>query len=259
MGNSSDKINSELAELGKTVGIEGLGEFGQLLYQQKTIRLFVDGPPGMGHQASSVTVLRALVASPNPPLLGLGYAGTVEVYYSMRPNGENTLQKLFLLLPELKNSKSGSLGEAKIKLIEVTKKPPSGVVTYGFAGGADDWKDDPDPNFIEMLNVKYFLRLQPYKWGSPLQIQRFGAEPIDLTTIPFLGEKSFADLAYFQLAAPPDEKVWDWFLKTFPDEQIRNPLRNTKMADRRQHQIQLRSAVDLWCAKRSLPDGARFS
>ena len=145
---------------------------------------------------------------------GYNYQGTVEIYYQVRNDGEDTLAKLYQLLPELDNKLQGKVNNATVNLILYdSAKTPALAANFGFTGGADNYPDeDVSPNFATALNVGYFLRLQPYYWQSPHQIQLKGqikdnwVNFIDLKDEGF-GE-SFLFRAYYQSPPTLSEGLW---------------------------------------------------
>jgi LysM repeat protein len=169
-----------------------------------TIRMWVDGTPGSGHQTSTVGILRQLVGAPP----GFGYTGLIEVYYN---RANDTLAKLYMLLPELGNAPRGRVGNAQVDLIEWTEHAADRV-QLGFTGGADDVVEEGktiSPNYARKIGVDYLLRLQPYRWPASEQIQ-FASDarsPITLTDERVLGMQSFRQRAYYVRTPFP---VPDW-------------------------------------------------
>ncbi|MBS0028370.1 hypothetical protein ACTJJ0_05085 [Chitinophaga sp. 22321] len=182
------------------------------------IRMWVDDSPGNGHQGSTVGILRQLVNNVVPDN-GFGFSGTIEVYYGPGEDKDPTLPKLFNLLPELRGQHTGEINNAQIRLIECKEKTPAPkpIVNLGFTGGADEGEDDGKiipQHFAKRLNVRFFLRLQPYRWGAPEQIQLLTSDkPISLTAQSVLGYSSFNQRAFY-IRTPIAVPRWDLYANT---------------------------------------------
>ncbi|HEY0164862.1 MAG TPA: hypothetical protein VGB39_05765, partial [Sphingomicrobium sp.] len=146
-----------------TGGTAGLAAFTTYLNgpSNRIIRAYVPGSPGQGHQASTANILRRLFM---PPPDGLDYRGRVNVYLDVNgyPETFGQLDRRFrALLPELRNAVPpyGFWG-GTLNTIDL-KQPPKDMVNIGITGGCDI----NDFDYAHETNVKYFLRLQPYRWG----------------------------------------------------------------------------------------------
>ncbi|MFI6599275.1 LysM peptidoglycan-binding domain-containing protein [Nonomuraea sp. NPDC050536] len=175
------------------------------------IRMWVDFAPGSGHQASTIGILRQL-AAPVDPAKGFGYAGTIEVYYHPGDRRDPTLPKLHRLLPEVHGGTQGTVDSAEVKLIEWREGLQPAPVNLGFTGGADDIDERGhirSPNFAARVGARYFLRLQPYLWGAPDQIQFSDTTRpfVTLTKQRVLGYDSFRQRAYY-IRTPVPEPDW---------------------------------------------------
>ncbi len=184
-----------------------LSSFRDTLKKEKKIRLWVTKSPGYGHQSASIAILRQLA---NPLLSnGFAYAGTIEVYYEEA----ETLPKIYKLLPELKNQPQGKVENAAVELYEWTSstKPPVDVVLLGVTGGADLEGTD-GPQLAQRLSTTFFLRLQPYRWGAPEQLQFLDAKlaTLTLTKERVLGYGSFTDRAYY-MPMPVPQPAWNGY------------------------------------------------
>ena len=71
MGQKNTNLTKATTELNTSVTKKAAAGFAKKLEGEKIIRLFVDGPPGMGHQASSVRVLQALTTTADAPFFWL--------------------------------------------------------------------------------------------------------------------------------------------------------------------------------------------
>src|SRR3954468_758636 len=170
-----------------------------------TVRLFVAEAAGSVQQASTVLVLRRLAAAADAkPLPAYGYAGTFEVAYA---GGDETLEKLKNLLPELAGETEGKVGEATVKLIAYPFESEPEEVNLGLTGGAPE-----DLDFPAELKVKFFLRLQPYRQEGPEQVWISGKEaPIELTDQVSLGKAKFALRAYGTPAPAVSAAAWNYY------------------------------------------------
>ena len=137
-------------------------------------------------------ILRQLVGAPPD----FGYTGLIEVYYD---RANDTLAKLYMLLPELGNAPRRRVGNAWVDLSEWTEHVADRV-QLDFTGSADDVVEGGktlSPNYASKIGVDYLLRLQPYRWPAPKQIQ-FASDarsPIALTDERVLGMQSFRQRA----------------------------------------------------------------
>lgn len=226
MGNKQKQTTAVTQNFNRPVLKQAYREFADTLKGVDVIRIYVDGTPGMGHQASSIHVLRALAASPEPPDFGYGYDRTIEVYYQIRNPEENTLDKLHLLLPELHGENEGHLngqGSALVKLILYDdNQPPEDRVPFGFTGGADNYPDENvSPDFARNLNVAYFLRLQPYKWSNLQGIQLHDGSYTNFNEVEILGEETFVNRAYYQPPVRLSDEIWHQYT-TSQDINLKN-------------------------------------
>jgi hypothetical protein len=181
------------------------------------IRMWVDAAPGSGHQSSTIGILRQLANATGND--GFGYSGIIDVYYQRGEDRDRTLPKLHSLLPELRDRNTGDVGLATVNLIEWTNDVAE-IVNLGFSGGADDeyiGNKPESPNFARRIGVNWLLRLQPYLWGAPEQIQYLAGPPyVTLTSQRVLGYGSFNQRAYF-IRTPIPEPDWEIY-----DEEWRN-------------------------------------
>lgn len=141
-----------------------------------TVRIWAEGGDGYGRQASTANLVYRLARPVDDQNLNFGYSGTIEIYYE----NADELAKLQELIPELLKDPA-KIDEATLKAIQFDSAPAD-AVNFGFTGGAEATGD-----YAAKLNVKYFLRLQPYAWTGPNEIQRPGEDPVDLAAVPQLG------------------------------------------------------------------------
>lgn len=192
---------SHWRQVGGQAGLEAFTDFlnGDT---NRTIRAYVAGTTGHGHQASTANILRRLFMPQNAEHVpGFGFDGRVDVYCDGGPD----LQARFrALLPELEgpDDDDGVYGFYNGTL--TTKQfnrdnPPGAPVNLGFTGGADR-----DIHYAGGLNTHYFLRIQPYKWTEPHQVQFLSMRwpYVDLQAQRVLGFNTLLERAYVQPAAP---------------------------------------------------------
>lgn len=179
----------------------------------EVVRMWVSNAPGYGHQTSTVHLLYQLVDSSANN--GFEYTGTIEVYY-VQDQKKTILTKLYQLLPELDNNPTGTVVDATVKLIEWTEgDPPNPVVNLGFTGAEDQIDDNgkiSSPNLAQNLNTNYFLRLEPYLWTTPEEIQFLNTSKttIDLTQQSLLNYGAFKQRAYWT-QIPVPEPDWSYY------------------------------------------------
>ncbi len=176
--------------------------------ENPVLRVWVDAGPAPAIQATTIGILRQLVADTEEH--GFGYAGTIEVCYAPGTDEDPTLPKLYRLLPELGGESEGQVGQATVELIEWTGTNLTDLVNLGFTGSADDGTGTPAPNFAARIGVRYLLRLAPYLSGEPHQIQAPQAAPVDLTSPAMPGAATLRQRAYFT-STPLAEPDWDLY------------------------------------------------
>jgi len=162
--------------------------------QNPIIRMWADATPGSGHQSSTVAILRQLTGPVAQS--GFGYAGTIELYYA--PDNGN-LAKLQRALPELNGGLHGQVNGATVQLIAYNRHAPApATVNLGFTGGADR-PAVAGANFASQVGARYFLRLQPYLWTYPEELQFLDPNRPDilLTDQAAVGGRSFQQRAYY--------------------------------------------------------------
>jgi hypothetical protein len=135
-----------------------------LLAQQAEWRVFADGTKNLGHQASTVMLLRRLIEL-------TAFRGCVVVVYADhgRPLLGRTAEKLALMFagvdPRRLNDEVAGYGSCRdIRFLPLQRAGElRDAIAFGFTGGADDLA----LNGAVVLNVRFFLRLQPYLWDDP--------------------------------------------------------------------------------------------
>lgn len=181
-----DNANSASRNTSARINKEQIAAFRSLLEQQAAIRLLVGTGGSFGNQSATVNLLRRLTDPLTAAGLTYAYAGKAEVYYQ---GGEDTLAKLYELLPELEHQPSGKLNQATVELKAYPQAPPADKALFGFTGAVDDSAG----NYATGVNVEYFLQLQPYNYNYAEKIDFVGARrpAIDLLQVPELNNPSF--------------------------------------------------------------------
>ncbi|WP_372394246.1 LysM peptidoglycan-binding domain-containing protein [Azospirillum sp. HJ39] len=198
---------------------EGAAAFGTFLNAQQQIRVYVDNTPNMGHQATTIHLLKRLIDLYH-------YTGQVRIVWAPTANEQgginDTARKLGLLLTGLdpRVIDDATIAYGSCQDIQFIKASAPGDklnarVAFGVTGGADDLT----ANYAQTTNVTAFLRLQPFAWrlenGSfvPSQIEfhpddgRATVRIGDLSnTINLLPYKF--DAAAVTTVSPA---VWDWY------------------------------------------------
>lgn len=154
-----------------------LGSICTFIGAEPVIRFYLDATKNMGHQANTIFVMRSIIDMTY-------YTGTVEIYVA--ENSEVTLEKQYNTLAYLIPGFDIQKGQENVcvyrtcsKIKFILKSSEANAAIYGFTGGADH--DEYD--YTKMLNVKFFLRLQPYFWNSSNEIQMSGPSKVSLPDI----------------------------------------------------------------------------
>lgn len=201
----------------------GAVAFGEFLNAQAQIRIYVDNTPNMGHQATTISLLKRLIDK-------YQYAGQVRIAWApatTTTSGINTTAyKLGLLLTglnpqDIDTAKIGYGSCADIQFINLDTPGDklNDRVEFGMTGGADDLK----VNYATIVNVSAFLRLQPFAWmiGDQKyvdnQIEFYPSEPPEEARAPVkLGNSSnsFNLLPYKfvkEAVTTIPDTVWTWY------------------------------------------------
>ena len=169
-----DKLFDEADKSSNTFFAQGLAQFRNILNEQTVVRLFVDGTPGYGHQAASVLLLRTLVGEPNGPYRGFDFntGKTVEICYRVWKDADSPLPKIQRLLSEVNwQLPTPTLNGATLRVRRYPLENPA-QRRFAFTAGADDFQSgDAESRLRQGLGVIHFLRLQPYRWLEPHQVQ----------------------------------------------------------------------------------------
>ena len=84
------------------------------------------------------------------------------------------------------------------------------IVNLGFTGSASDGPGVDPPDFATRIGVRYLLRLAPYLWGEPHQVQIPAADPVDLTAPEMPGAATLRQRAY-STPTPIAEPDWELY------------------------------------------------
>ncbi len=191
----------------------------------KTLRVYVAGATGKGHQSSSINVIWRLARAPGADNLNFGFGGMIEALYEGGDEVRDRLRRAFGLVGTDEGDIPNTNASIKLTSFDI-KKPPSTTVDFGFTGGADE----PDRNveyynYAKGLNVRAFLRLQPFGWvGFREEIQFL--DPADrnilLTNVTAIGGSQFSYRVFYQdpqefdnIPAPADprQEIVEWITK----------------------------------------------
>jgi hypothetical protein len=198
-----------------------LREMLDLIAAQPELRFFVDGTRNLGHQASTVLLMRRLIDRTQ-------YAGRVTMVYAEydKPLLGRTTEKLALLFPGIDPAHleqciatHGTCTRIAFRRLSAAH-PLEEEVAFGFSGGADEMGVD----YCAALNVRHFVRLQPYLWDDDAsrkedpyyessRIEQPGGRylyPVDVfpafRELAFKHEKARAGVI--------DDAIWHWYAET---------------------------------------------
>jgi len=183
------------------------------------LRVFVAASPGLGHQATTINIVRRLIS------LGFDKNNKIEVYYEDDKQYPN-LDKFKVLVPGFRPSSPGDT--YKLDGVDITFSPfkkgkmvlPDGY--FGVTGGYDDNDVGTKAiNFATELNVELFLQLQPFQWelGWNCLWKKSDQTPTILSNVDLLGQNSFINRAYYMPKPNVSDQEWDDFFDTlgYPD------------------------------------------
>lgn len=198
---------------------DGAAAFGVFLNAQAQIRIYVDNTPNMGHQATTIHLLKRLIDL-------YQYAGQVRIVWAPATTStdgiNDTARKLGLLLtnldPRVINDAQIAYGTCQdIRFVNLTAPGDSlnDRIDFGITGGADTLT----VNYAEKINVTAFLRLQPFAWRLatgefvPNQIEFHpddGRATVNIGTLSNTINLLPYKFAAAAVAAVP-QTVWDWY------------------------------------------------
>ena len=197
-----------------------LSEMLSLLAEQTEWRVFVDGTKNLGHQASTVLLLRRLIDL-------TAFRGWVVVVYADQGRAllGSTADKLALMFAGVdprrlddELTSYGSCGEIRFLPLQRAGELRE-AIAFGFTGGADDLAF----NAAAALNVRFFLRLQPYLWDDPPAARRDAyyecsriEQPDGRHLYPL---QSWPELRTLAIRPPPslhyptESSLWRWYAR----------------------------------------------
>lgn len=187
------------------------------------VRVFVAASRGLGHQASSINILKRLIA--------FGCPGPIRVIYEVSDSDPN-LPKLQILLPGFRPSDPGApftLNGVPLVFTAFTPGQPLGLQPAGLCvcGGSEDNRNYADESWF---NAALYLQLQPFQWsqGRNRLWRRGVADPIVLSDVAVLGGAGFIDRAFYMPTPEVSDQEWDTLFETFPNQ---NELHIAEMID----------------------------
>ncbi len=206
--------------------------------EDKELRFYVDGTENFGHQATTINLMKRLIDS-------TGYDQNIKIIYNnVNPDDKKpagTPEKLAILLAGLipKNIETAKVAYGtcqNITFLDYTKCDTlEKQIDFGFTGGADDMS----VNYATKLNVKYFLRLQPYLWDDGMESEDdeyFETSRVEQPSNKFYylpkAYENFLSLAYKfpkDKFATVDDAIWKWYgeTQTF-DSKLKERVKNIK-------------------------------
>jgi LysM repeat protein len=167
------------------------------------VRVYADKGGGFGQQAAAVRVLDRLFAPADATVPGLAYTGDgtlAEIVYA--DDAASTVVNLRQLLGWAPDQNQGAYNGGSVRLVPWANRAQLQQATVALSGASD-----PDANIAGELRVDYYLRLQPFLYTHPDELQtRAPASVIDLATAPGLGGESFHYRALY--LSVPDQIKW---------------------------------------------------
>ena len=194
------------------------------------LRIFVGASSGLGHQASSINILKRMIA--------FGCPGPIRVVYEVDQHDPN-LPKLEVLLPGFKPSDPGApyrLNGVDLVFTAYQAGTPLGLDAAGLAicGGSEL---NVNMTAADKLNVDAYLQLQPFQWGMAdnLLWRRPGdgiTERTDLSDVKAL-DPGFVNRAYYMPKPTVSGEEWETLFATSP--KVEQQLRIARLIDNLMH------------------------
>ena len=172
------------------------------------VRVYADAGGGSGQQAAAVRLLDRLFAPANATVPGMAYTGqgkTLQLVYN--DESATTVSNLRRLMQWPANQSSGQYNGGQVDLVPWSQRSGLAQANVCLSAACDRSTDGHGANMAQALKVKWFLRLQPFMYTKPDELQI--ADPpsaTDLTTVPQLGGPSFHERA-LRLDVPAQ---FDW-------------------------------------------------
>jgi len=198
-----DFVNGAVTESG-VFTTDGLKKLKALLAETTELRVFVSKSRGLGHQASSINILKRLIS--------FGFTGDILVVYEENVH-DPTVNKLAVLLPGFDPKNPGkpfSVNGVALKFVELSAVKDLTPQQLAITGGYDE-----KVNLATKLNAGAFLQLQPFQWTTQsnfLWLQG-STTPIDLNASEELGTGSFVQRAYYLPQPKVSDIQWDLFFE----------------------------------------------
>ncbi|WP_157043214.1 hypothetical protein [Rhodopseudomonas palustris] len=180
------------------------------------LRIFIGASSGLGHQASSINILKRMI--------GFGCAGPIRVVYEVDADDPN-LPKLAVLLPGFNPNNPGApyqLNGVNLVFTAYQAGTPLGLAAARLAicGGSEL---NVNMTAADRLNVDAYLQLQPFQW--PLQDNLLWQRPAEgqqerivLNAVPALGP-GFVDRAFYMPEPTVSDQEWDTLFDSFPNQE----------------------------------------
>jgi hypothetical protein len=190
--------------------VHALDNFGAILRSYPEIRIYVEAASGLGHQGSTIHVMTRLIQT-------FAYTRRIRIVYQPGTIKETglTVEKLALLIPgfnPLHPENDIDVLGATVSALPWDRRDELGMAAFGFTGGANE-----ELNLATELRSVFFLRLQPYFWAGPQQIERF--EVADVVDLDDLFGVTFYRRAYYYEPPEVNPEQWTWYETHGTDEQ----------------------------------------
>jgi LysM repeat protein len=135
----------------------------------KEIRILIAVSPGLGHQSTSVNIMRRMIH-----LTGGSSQATPKFTLWLCPTKDGGLSELInkmkRVLPEFDGdlNKDFYVDQRKVSIRDLTKNPPDDWIEFGICGGWDHKLETKgeNPPPLEKLKVLNYVQLQPYRWDK---------------------------------------------------------------------------------------------
>lgn len=196
-----------------------LGKLKEALAAEPEIRIYIDDSMNFGHQSTTIAMMKHFID-------WVEYRNKITIVYFDDPRFNKlaeTASKLAILLPQLdvkklfNNPEGNTISYGTCENITFVRMDHDGDLTsvlgrinFGFTGGSDR------TNGIRgKMNVAFFLRLQPYLWHYPNEIEIFKKDGT-LSQIIKL-EKKFSHFKKTLFSYNLDqmrqvnEATWEWY------------------------------------------------
>lgn len=197
-----------------TAGLEALrtrftsSQFGE-------VRIFVSAASGLGHQASSINILKRLI--------DFGCTETIRVIYEVSKSDPN-LPKLKTLLPGFNPDNPSAryiLDNVNLVFTAFSRGQNPGLDHAGLCicGGSED-----KTNYAaaDCFNVDLYFQLQPFQWTKQKNmLWRQGVkDPLVLSEQSILGGDGFIERAFYMPQPEVSDNKWDTLFHTGSNQNV---------------------------------------